>query len=266
LRIREGNYRVINAAVPGYTSGNELAGLALQILPYQPDAIVVLNGYADLMLPSTENETNIPYVEKFLNNAAGHLWFDLTQDMKRWLNQTYLVKATQYWVLKPQPTVEQLTMAVREESVPLAQRLPANTTELERRVKRYQNHQTQMVRLTAAAQIPLVLVVQPEITGRSTNNLSLRERELLSELGSTYTQRVQAGYGQLDTKTGQLQRSFPQNVKVLNFYKLYQNFPGQAFSDAIHLTDEANTVMADRLYKTFLELPRLQIQPAKQPQ
>ncbi len=266
LRIREGNYRVINAAVPGYTSGNELAGLALQILPYQPDAIVVLNGYADLMLPSTENETDIPYIENFLNNAAGHLWFELTQDMNRWLNQTYLVKATQYWVLKPQPSVDQLTMAVSEESVPLAQRLPANTTELERRVKRYQNHQTQMVRLTAAAQIPLVLVVQPEITGRSANNLSLRERELLSELGSTYTQRVQAGYGQIDTKTGQLQRSFPENVKVLNFYKLYRNFPGQAFSDAIHLTDEANTVLADRLYKTFLELPRLQIQPAKQPQ
>jgi sugar diacid utilization regulator len=186
--------------------------------------------------------------------------------MKRWLNQTYLVKATQYWVLKPQPSVERLSMAVSEESVPLEQRLAANTTELERRVKRYQNHQTQMIRLTAAAQIPLVLVVQPEITGRSTNNLSLREREILSELSSTYTQRVQAGYGQLETTTGQLQRSFPQNVKVLNFYKLYQNFPGQAFSDAIHLTDEANTVLADRLYKTFLELPQLQIKPAKPPQ
>ncbi|MGL5077680.1 MAG: SGNH/GDSL hydrolase family protein, partial [Waterburya sp.] len=51
-KIKSGQYRVINAAVPGYASGNELAQLALEVLKYKPDLIVVLNGYEDLMLPS----------------------------------------------------------------------------------------------------------------------------------------------------------------------------------------------------------------------
>ena len=48
-KIKSGNYRVINAAVPGYASGNELAQVALEILKYQPDLIIILNGYSDLM-------------------------------------------------------------------------------------------------------------------------------------------------------------------------------------------------------------------------
>ena len=259
LRIREGKYRVINAAVPGYTSGNQLAQLALQILPYKPDAIIVLDGYGDLMLPSTENETDIPHLDKFLNNAPGHLGFVLSQDIKRWLSQTYLVKATQYWVLKPQPSVDQLSMAVSEESLPLEERLAASPAELKRRVERYSDRMKQMAILTAPPKIPLLVVTQPEITGRSTSSMSEKERQLLGELGSTYTQRVKDGYVQLAAGNQQLERMYGQNVKTLNFYKLYEKSPRQAFSDAVHLTDEANTILADRLYKTMLELPLLQI-------
>ncbi|MFW6358649.1 MAG: SGNH/GDSL hydrolase family protein, partial [Chroococcales cyanobacterium] len=59
-KIIEGNYRVINAAVPGYTSGNELAQLALKILPYEPDLIVLMDGYTDLLLPSHLEARDIP--------------------------------------------------------------------------------------------------------------------------------------------------------------------------------------------------------------
>jgi hypothetical protein len=239
LRIREGKYRVINAAVPGYTSGNQLAQLALQILPYKPDAIIVLDGYGDLMLPSTENETDIPHLDKFLNNAPGHLGFVLSQDIKRWLSQTYLVKATQYWVLKPQPSVDQLSMAVSEESLPLEERLAASPAELKRRVERYSDRMKQMAILTAPPKIPLLVVTQPEITGRSTSSMSEKERQLLGELGSTYTQRVKDGYVQLAAGNQQLERMYGQNVKTLNFYKLYEKSPRQAFSDAVHLTIEA---------------------------
>lgn len=43
-QIKSGNYRVINVAVPGYASGNQLAQLALKIFKYQPDLIVILDG------------------------------------------------------------------------------------------------------------------------------------------------------------------------------------------------------------------------------
>jgi lysophospholipase L1-like esterase len=262
-KIREGQYRVINAAVPGYASGNQLAQLALQILPYNPDAVIVLNGYRDLMLPSNKAQTDIPQVDAFLDNAPGHFWAYLTGQLQHWLTGTYLVKATQYWLLRPQPSVSQLSLVVTEKTGPLEQFLASDPTELERRVARYRNLHKQMVKLTTGASIPLVIAVQPEITGRSTSNLSPSEQKLLKELGANYKQRIQSSYAQLEQAMQQLQNAFPKNVKTLNFYKLYENFPNRAFYDAIHLTEEGNVLLSERLYQAIATLPKLQMNPPK---
>ena len=69
-KIKQGNYRVINVAVPGYSSGNELAQFALDILPYQPDVVIVLNGYEDLLLSDTDTATDIPKLDEFVKDPA----------------------------------------------------------------------------------------------------------------------------------------------------------------------------------------------------
>ena len=263
LKIREGQYRVINAAVPGYASGNELAQLALQILPYSPDAVIVLDGYTDLMLPSDKAQTDIPEIDAFLNNAPGHLWAYLSGRLKNWVTDTYLVKAIQYWLLRPQPSVSQLSLVVSEKTAPLEQHLAPDPTELQRRVARYHNFHKQMVKLTTGANIPLVIAVQPEITGRGTSQLSPDEQKLLKELGAIYKQRVQTGYAQLEKATHKLQDGFPKNVKTLNFYKLYEDFPNRAFYDAVHLTEDGNLLLAERLYQAIAVLPKLQLAPPK---
>lgn len=264
-KLREGRYRVINAAVPGYASGNELAQLALQILPYSPDAVIVLDGYTDLMLPSHKAQTDIPEMDAFLNNAPGHFWTYLTGQLKQWVTSTYLVKATQYWLLRPQPSVSQLSVVVTENTAPLEQRLPADSSELERRVARYFNFHKQMVRLTTGFNIPLVIAVQPEITGRGTSKSSASEQRIVNEIGTLYKQRVKTGYTQLIKAAQELQDAFPQNVKALNFYPLYENFPNRAFYDAIHLTEEGNTELAERLYQTIAALPKLHEAPPTPP-
>lgn len=258
-QIREGQYRVINAAVPGYASGNELAQLALQILPYSPDAIIVLNGYADLLLPSDRAAVDIPHVEEFLSNASGHFRTHLSQQFKYALSELYLVKATQYWLLRPQLSVSRLSLVAMDETAPLDHYLSADPVELERRVARYRDRHRQMVRLTAGAGIPLVIALQPEVTGRSMKQISSREQEILEELGSVYKQRVQAGYAELTQATQQLERSFPHNVKAINFYQVYEDFPEQVFRDAIHLTEEGNRVLSESLYHTLTALPKLQV-------
>ncbi len=264
-KLREGRYRVINAAVPGYASGNELAQLALQILPYSPDTVIVLDGYTDLMLPSPKPQTDIPEMDAFLNNAPGHFWTYLTGQFKHWVTGTYLVKATQYWLLHPQLSVSQRSLVVTEKTAPLEQHLPAAPSELGRRVARYFNFHKQMVRLTTGFNIPLVIAVQPEITGRGISKLDSSEQRVLNELGTLYKQRVQAGYAQLVNAAQQLQDAFPKNVKALNLYPLYENFPNRAFYDAVHLTAEGNTELAERLYQTIAALPKLHETPSTPP-
>ncbi|NJN76525.1 MAG: hypothetical protein HC796_10505 [Synechococcaceae cyanobacterium RL_1_2] len=109
-KIKQGNYRVINVAVPGYTSGNEFAQFAVDILPYQPDLIVVLNGYEDLMLPSSEQKNTLPYVDDFLANSTAHFTQSVKNTVNSWISDSYAVKTARYFFLQPQPTVDQETM------------------------------------------------------------------------------------------------------------------------------------------------------------
>jgi hypothetical protein len=267
LRIREGQYRVINAAVPGYVAGNTLAELALKILPYSPDAIVVLDGYADLMLPSNKAQTDIPHTEEFLNNAPGHFWAYLTSQVQEAFSSTYLVKAIKYWLIRPQPSVHELSVVAAEDTKSLEEKLPADAAELQRRIARYQEDQKQIVSLTAGASVPLIIGLQPEITGRPPGLLVAKETDILKELGSGYTQRVKGAYEQLWQGNQKLESAFPKNVKTLNFYKLDDKLPKNqgVFSDAVHLSKPANALLAERFYRVMTSIPKLQVAAPKPP-
>lgn len=257
LKLRPGQYRVINAAVPGYTSGNELAQLALEILPYKPDAIVILDGYPDLMLPSNQEETDIPQRDALLADAPGHFGAYLKQQFQNGLSSLYLYKAIHYWIVKPQPDVKEMSLGLLGNEGGLADK----SSEQQSRIKRYRDRHLQIAQLTTGAKIPLIVALQPEITGRGSNKITVSEQLLINQLESAYTQKIQTGYKDLGQASQQLQRAFPQTVKTLNFYKLYQNFPQQAFSDRVHLTEAANGLMAEKIYSAIASFPQLQVSP-----
>ena len=264
-RLREGQYRVINAAIPGYTSGNELAQLTLQILPYQPDLIVIIDGYSDLMSPSTEAAKDIPKVDQFLQDAPGHFGTFLGKSIGQWFADTYTVKALQYYLLKPEPNFAQKSL-VNFSSKSIAQQLPADKGERERRVARYlQNHQ-QLVRFGAGANIPVIIAVQPEITGLSEPKLSPQEKEIKAGLGQEYLQQAAQDYVRFVQAAKQVEKEFPNNVKVLNLYNLDDKFPSPVFSDAVHLTPVAHKAIGNRLYNIISQWKKFQLTPKNAPQ
>lgn len=256
-RIRDGQYRVINAAVPGYVSSNELAQLTFEILPYKPDFIILLNGYADLLLTSDQDATDVPGTEALLGNASGHLWSDLTLGIRDFFYQSFLVRGFQYWVLKPQESLKQAIPP--QPDVSIAQKLPADAYELNRRTSRYRRNLTQIARLSSAAKVPLLVALQPEITGRNARQLSEREQQILDQLGAAYPQQIRAAYDELARSLDQVKREVPQGVTMVNLYNAYANYPGEAFQDAVHLTDAANTVLTNRFYEALVK--QLQQQP-----
>lgn len=262
-KIANKNYRVINAAVPGYTSGNHLAQLALQILPYQPDAIVVVGGYTDLMLPSQETATNIPKIDEFLTNPLGHYGASIQQSLTQWASRTASYRALNYFVLRPEPSLTEKTLGILDRQETLAEHLPQNEDELQSRVDRYRNHYKQMIKLTAGAGVPLVVALQPEITGRSPEALSSTEKALYERLSADYREQIQQSYGALDRANNQLKKAYPQNIDIFNFRQLYQNAETteEAFTDPIHLTESANAVLAERLYQAVTATPELQVTP-----
>ncbi|NJK52281.1 MAG: hypothetical protein HC936_04660 [Leptolyngbyaceae cyanobacterium SU_3_3] len=138
-------------------------------------------------MPSTQEGADVPGVEGLLDNATGHLISTLTERLKHWFNQSYLVKSIQYWVLRPQEAIN--PMIPPDVKLSIAQRLPPNPEELNRRTVRYRHNLEQIARLTTSAKIPLIVALQPEITSRTTTQTP-REKQILSQLGATIPSKL----------------------------------------------------------------------------
>ncbi|MGK7938549.1 MAG: SGNH/GDSL hydrolase family protein [Crocosphaera sp.] len=262
-KIREGNYRVINAAVPGYTSGNQLAKLATKILPYQPDLIVVLDGYGDMMLPSHKPQTDIPHIDEFLADAKGHFKNSLNFSAGEWIQNTGLVRTYNSFTNPSKNTrpVVDTTLAINSEGKALKHYLPENEDELKRRVTRYRENQKRLIQLSAKMGVPVVLAIQPEITSRPLEKLSSDEKAVRDRLGREYVEKFPKAYTEFVKATQQLGKAYPKNVKVLNFYQSNSNFPTPMFTDTVHLTEKSNTVLAETLYHAITAWEKIQIIP-----
>ncbi|MEB3294234.1 MAG: SGNH/GDSL hydrolase family protein [Synechococcales bacterium] len=254
-KIRDAQYRVINAAVPGYSSGNSLSQLTAQILQYQPDMIVLVNGYDDLLLPSDQEAGSLGISNAIAENATGRFVSHLTGGIQRFFWNFYLIKSIPYWITKPEPTVEAIVDHHNHSNQALRDRIPEDK-ELERRVKQYQQNLQKVARISQAAKIPLLVSLQPELSQRS--NLSENEKRILQSLGDQYKQRIQTAYQTMSKALESLKKSSP-GLLIVKLTDSYNKLPGDAFQDTIHLTDEAQQVMGDRLYEVIA--PRLQVQP-----
>ncbi len=264
-KIKPGQYRVINAAVPGYASGNELAQLALEVLKYKPDLIVALNGYEDLMLPSQEEAVQIPQIKNYLDNPYNKLIAYLNQLIEPVKNRSYLAKIAQNsWVNWHKPH-KKANFLLNEETSQLVKHLPSNQEELQKRVDRYVAHQKQIVSLSTAALVPVVVAVQPEITGRNPSQLTDTEGAIATDLGRTYIQQMKKDYPVLIEGIQKLGKTFPYNLKVVDLYQLSDQYPSPSFIDPIHLNETANQKVAEQLYYAIASLPKMQVTPIKAP-
>jgi hypothetical protein len=260
-KIKPGKYRIINAAVPGYASGNELAQIALQVLKYKPDLIIMLDGYQDLMLPSDRKATPIPVNQVAQDEQPNSLGTYLDQLIEPLLKESYLAKVTtKYWD-KSQPEDVKADFLLDEQTSNLVKHLPQNKPELEKRIARYVEHQKQILNLSTAAQVPLLIAIQPEITGRNPSKLDSTEGKIITELGRTYIERVRSDYPAFTEAAFKLAKSYPNNIKVLNLYKLSDKYPSPSFIDSIHLSEVANEKLAEQLYYSIASMPKMQQAP-----
>jgi len=238
-RIRDGSYRVIASAVPGYSSGNELALLSHKVMAYSPNAMIILDGYEDLRSPSNQTAREIGNVEQMLRDPIAQYRQHQAQQFNNWTNSLYLVKAWQKWVVPAD-----ITTFSSEYQIFSADQLSKDPKEVQARVDRYLYNARQMKRL--AADIPTLIVLQPEITGKQ-KSLTKEESGILKSLGNDYSDRATNAYKIADkTLSGGLT-----SAKFINFYQLFQDSNQQAFIDPIHLTEGANEIVAQKLYESI---------------
>jgi hypothetical protein len=267
-KIKSGDYRVINAAVPGYASGNQLAQLALQIIKYKPNLIVVLNGYEDLMLTGDKTATQLPQSEEYLNDASSYFLASVNKFLQPVEEYSYLVQVLQNSVLKPQDVTQDTIVFANKTGQELAEIAPQDKTELQRRIERYFSNQKQIVTIATGAKADLIFATQPEITGRNPSRLTPTEGEIVTQLGRTYIQAIKDNYPRFVGANQYLANLYPKNVTAIDLYHLSNNYPSPSFIDGIHLTENANAMVAEQFYYAIASLPKMQValkEPPKKP-
>lgn len=248
-RIRSGRYRVINAAVPGYSSANELAQLIHQAWTYQPDWVVVVNGYGDLLLPQSQQAAIAP-INGLLSNSLGHWLGSMKQDLSHRLGQLYLAKVPHYWLAKPQGPQWSIPLVEGD----LTRQLP-DTKSLEPRLARYRQNLERIAQVLSAAKVPLIVALQPEVNHRTSPTAP--EKAIVQALGKPYTDRLTPAYSRLTAIHQELKQRY--GLKTLDLNQGIAGLSSTAFVDPIHLTSEANSAVAAQLYETIA--PQLQVQP-----
>jgi len=255
-RIPERQYRVVNAAVPGYAAGNELAQLVQQLSTYNPDLLLLLAGQTDLVLPSIYSAADVPGLDALLLNQvkpAPKLREQLGNRITGWMNQLYLVRAFQHFRLLPRPAVaqpadEQMVVDVT-----------ADPAELEARVQRYQNHLAQILHWSTAAHKRILIGIEPVLSSRDQAQLSPQDQATLAKLGSNYSQQMQIGYNKLIAAAQQVVQSNA-NAKLVDLEEISQSSQ-PIFQSATSLTDAAYELLAERFYQAIAAQLAIQPQP-----
>jgi lysophospholipase L1-like esterase len=255
-KIRDAQYRVINAAVPGYTSGNTLAQLN-GLLTYQPDALVLLDGYSDLLLPSNQIAASIPNLSNLTSNASGHLLSTLTTGLSQFIGQFYLVKLPAFFLTRPNPSVEVVVDPSDLNVGSLRDRLPKDAAELKLRSDRYQVNLQRLSQLAAGAKIPVIYALQPELSHRSASSITKSEKSALDALGSDYGPRIDKSYKALQVAAEEAKKTSP-NLIILQNKERIDRIKGDVFLDPIHLNQAGNKAIAEQLYEAIA--PKLHIE------
>ena len=253
-KIRPGQYRVINAAVPGYLTSNALSQLSSQLLDYQPDVVVLIDGYSDLLVKSDRPVATLGAIDQSLTNATGYFLGSLGQGIADAWNTLYLVKVTNAWVMPSQPKSELLADVSNAQGT-LVDRLSEDTTEVSKRVDRRTRALEKMLQLTRSRKIPLLVGLTPELSHRKSPTPS--EKKLLENLGDRYPKLIQAQYAQLLDAQKKLPGLTP--VSLQDAVMSLTSKDQQAFVDAVHLTDNANAAIAKSLISAIA--PTLYVEP-----
>jgi lysophospholipase L1-like esterase len=141
---------VINAAIVGHASGQELVYLVTELVDLQPDLVITLNGWNDYDLHRTSKVLG--------SNAFGQIEAQLKM-LQSVTDESFLTRvANLYWILFPNITKQLESLRVRF----FRREEPTRAPDLGLASVVYATNMTKMHRLSAAFHSTFLCVLQPD--------------------------------------------------------------------------------------------------------
>lgn len=248
LNEAQKDYHFVNAGVPSWNSTQEFYRLAMQLLHYQPQLIVVYNGYNDVAINRGYRETNMP-VPPGTPESYEHL--------SRWVDDIRLHARDPLLKFNPAPLYA-LTFprtrshigkdmeGVRSRKSALedhASKQPISMDAVDKDAASYLWNIGNMERLAAARGARLVVFWQAtsllhRTTPAERQELGDRDKETLE-----YWQRFHR----------YVMEHRDERPQVHDFGNLFDRYAGRfrlvdLFTDPVHLTDQGNRIVADEIW------------------
>jgi hypothetical protein len=264
------HWEVINAAVVGYQLNLDLAQTQAVLLKYKPDFIIYLDGHNDLVSllrnlgGGYDPYASTPTAGEFELLANPGSWSSLFFFTAAWLREnSALFRAIMDAV---QPT-EQPPLQRALASSPLPRRLQlADLTSVEQVALKsaqsqlgfYPRLARQISRVTSVDGVKPIFVLQPELalTAKPLTDTEQRLLDFQRNNPAWYLYALQELYPQIGA--AMTAAASADGFAFYNLIDIFDSTAEQAFTDDVHLTPQANRIVAKRLVEVLANLAQRQ--------
>ena len=237
---------VINAAIPSYVSSQELVLLVTEVVDFDPDVIVVIDGVNDIGTSLDPNDQPVGYPQGWYKVTNGWSNYIDGAIVHRFVNKLRIVSYGYRLANRFSTTVNDLQRLIAqtdEKAMANKPTLPKKVNSLPldyAAIEKYENNLSKMVRFATSYNIKTILIVQP---------ISLEHRSFNSSY-ELWDSGIKAIFQAMSRVAQQ------HNVSAFDYSNIFQiEFGDEAknyFSDWVHLNDSGNYFLGKRIYQLLL--------------
>ena len=242
---------VINAGIQSCVSRQSIAQLLFTVVDYHPDIVILYDGGNDLGLPLTyESRANFPYNFQTMQEA----WDIYRDERQQPLWQIALNRSNLYRLVRARLHPDERNM-VPTADAPFAgtNALPASRILHDPQFVRehaagYLSNWRKLVELSAAYHYQPVCVLSPAggFTPEHAIPVMMQSFHLDRATATDWLRALQALYGETSRQIVDLRATYP-NAAFVDLSQ-FLDPPEKYFWDLGHVYDEANMVLAERIY------------------
>ncbi|MBD3265957.1 hypothetical protein GF373_04750 [bacterium] len=230
-RFRGQKYEVINAGVTGFNSDQELVLLLVKLIDFDPDLIIVFDGFNDFLIPSSI-EQRLGYPSKF--KAIEAAWYRNRQILRAMMDLPFTVHLTagSHFMRRMNPRWSYIQHLAGYQEHEYTWH-PAPTADAV--VDHYAGNWQKMADILRMRGIKGLFILQP-----------------FNRDGHTYAKQ----YELMEAKIAQFSKQYPPNETFLQFrsYRNVMDDKKDLFYDIVHTYDAGNRYYAELMMADLQEL------------
>ncbi len=242
---------VINAGIVSAVSRQSIVHLALTVSEYKPDLVILYDGANDIGLPMTyESRPNFPYNFQALDAA----WEEYRRAYQQplfslLLERSHVYRAMEARVLGDHAPPRLAGPPFYRPNVVAAERVIQDRAFVQNHIAEHLSNWRQLIKLSAAYNYEPVCVLQP--AGVLERGYAVPQAMTLLHVDRATAERWIEAFSALYLETGrQIERLRVQHPGVLLIdLKDYLRPAQKYFWDGVHVYDEINLLLAERIYQ-----------------